>query len=395
MSDRPSPPILITTAAIPQEAGGTSIVVRRLLANLRRNEAVLLARAPNRRMALSDETLPVPAIRVRWFPVGLRGERFSALIGAAPALIQGVAAARRYGCGAILSVFPNEGSLLTGYWLHRVTGLPLLAYFCDLYQEDRNGSGWEARLARWLQPKVFKAAARVIAVNQGMADFYRARYNIDALVLPTSINEPLPAWDPPPAPGRPFRIAYSGNVNDTRIDSLRALVKAIGADAGITLSYFTSQSPEYLKSLGVWPEHATAEFVPDETVLVRRLKECDALFLPLTFETVGHSREQMSTCFGIKAYEYFLAQRPILVHCPGDYFLARFFRDGGCGLVVDDPSPGALAIGLDRLRQDEALRSLLVRRGLEAARQFEGGRVAGVLRAEVAKIMVDSGRNRG
>jgi glycosyltransferase involved in cell wall biosynthesis len=395
MSDRPSPPILITTAAIPQEAGGTSIVVRRLLANLRREEAVLLARAPDKRMSLSDGSLPVPVIRVRWFPLGVRGERFHALASAVPAVIQGVAAARRYGCGAILSVFPNEGSLLTGYWLHRVTGLPLLAYFCDLYLEDRRGTGWEARLARWLQPRVFKAASRILAVNQGMADFYRARHGLDALVVPTCINEPLPGFEPPPAPGSPFRIAYSGNVNDTRVDSLRALVKAIGADAGISLSYFTSQSPGYLKSLGVWPEHATAEFVPDETALVRRLKECDALFLPLTFETVGHSREQMSTCFGIKAYEYFLAQRPILVHCPGDYFLARFFRDGGCGLVVDDPSPGALANGLARLRQDEALRSELVRRGLEAARQFEGGRVVGVLREEVARISVDSGRNQG
>lgn len=394
MNGGSNPPLLVTTAALPHEAGGTSIVVRRLLQNLRRDEAVILGRAPDPRMRLSEERLPVPEIRVRWFHVGLRGERFHAIAGVAPAVVQGVAAARRHGCGAILSVFPNDGSLLTGYLVHRLTGLPLLPYFCDLYMEDRRGDGWEGRLSRWLQPNVFRAATRLLAVNGGMAGFYRDHYGLDALVLPTCINQAIPGFQAPPAPGRPFRIAYSGNVNDTRVDSLRALVRAIGDDTGFSLTYFTSQTTEQLKALGVWSANARAEFEADETALVRRLAECDVLFLPLTFEVTAHSREQMATCFGIKAYEYFLAQRPVLVHCPGDYFLARFFRERRCGLVVEDPAPGALLAALERLRGDGALRADLSRGGLEAAGLFEGPKVADVLRATIATVTHGSAEGR-
>jgi hypothetical protein len=380
-------PFLITAFALPYEASGTSIVTRRLIENLHPGEAVLLGRAPNRNVKLVGHALPIPAVQVRWLPLGLRGERFSRLAAVAPSLMQGLAAVRRHRCRAILAMFPDEGSLLTGYLIHRITRLPLLAYFCDLYMEDRRGSGWEARLARWLQPRVFLAASRLLAVNRGMSDFYMSQYGIETVTVPTCINQGIPEFTPPPAVGNPVRIAYSGNVNDTRLDTLRILVRAVGSDPGYAIRYFTPQTPDQLGALGVWSANASAEFVADDATLVRRLRECDVLYLPLTFDLKDHSREQMATCFGIKAYEYFLAGRPVLVHCPADYFLARFFRDAGCGVVVDDPSPHAVSLGLKELAGNSARRIEVVRRGFEAARTFEGARVAAILRGQIAVVM--------
>jgi glycosyltransferase involved in cell wall biosynthesis len=120
--------------------------------------------------------------------------------------------------------------------------------------------------------------------------------------------------------------------------------------------------------------------VADEAALVPLLAECDAFFLPLTFRAATLSRDQLATCFGIKSYEYFLAQRPIIVHTPGDYFLARFYRQRECGLVVDDPSPAALRAAFGRIREDRALRERVVRQGLVAAGSFGGPKVADSLR---------------
>lgn len=387
MSAGTSPPVLMTVPALPVDAFGTSVVVRRLVENLKPEEIILLGRAPDRRAQLSQDRLHVPAIRVRWLAGGWSGERYSQVVGVIPAVMQGVLAARAAHVGAVIAVYPDPCSLLSGYLLHRVMGLPLIAYFCDLYMEDRQGAGWEARLARWLQPRVFQAATRIIAVNQGMVEYYRSRYGIEALHLPACINHAIPEFEPAPTPGRVFRIAYSGNINDTRIDSIRALVAAVGEDPSMAIHYFTPQTPDYLRTLGVWSRNATAEFIADEEALIKRLMECDALFLPLTFETGAHSRDQMATCFGIKSYEYFLARRPILVHVPGDYFLARFYRQWDCGVVVDDPSPQALLAGLNRIRGNPDLRNSLVRQGLVAARQFEGPRIAAALRAEIAAVM--------
>jgi len=379
-------PVLATVVSIPYTASGTGTVIRRLVENLDPDEIVLLGRPANPSLQLTNVQVHVPVVRVKGLPRGFRGERFSRMAAVGPAVIQGWLAIRRHGCSAILATFPDECSLLTGYILHRVTGLPLLAYFCDLYMEDRPGDGWEARLSRWLQPRVFRSASRVMAVNQGMADYYGERYGADVLTLPTCINQPIPEYVEPPAPGKPYRIAYSGNINATRMDSIQALVKAVGSDTDYAIHYYTPHSRQFLERNGLWSENTIIEFHEDESALVRELAKCDILFLPLTFGIAEHSRDQLATCFGIKAYEYFLARRPVLVHCPEEYFLARFFRERSCGLVVSDPSPRALAAGIMKLRTDGALRSQSVRQGLQAAGEFVGTRTGELLRQAIKQV---------
>lgn len=380
----------VVAPAVPIEVSGTNVVVRRLLENFSAGEVVLMGRSASRRAALEAKELHYPVVRLLAPPRGLRGERFWRVTSVIPGVLQGWAAVRRLRPAAILAMFPDECSLLVGDVLARLTGIPLLVYFCDLYAEGRLPDTWEARFASWLQRRVFASARTVFAVNQGMVDFYRERYGLRAICLPTCINEPIPGFAPPPDPGRPFRIAYSGNVNEARVDSLRALVEAVGHDPDYALHYLTPQSRAQLEAFGVWAPNASARFVNDEASLVPALAECDALFLPLTFDCGTLPRDYLATCFGIKSYEYFLARRPILVHTPGDYFLARFYREWRCGLVVDDPAPAALRAGLERIRADRQLRETLVQQGLAAAHSFEGPRVAAFLRR--ALLDLDSER---
>jgi glycosyltransferase involved in cell wall biosynthesis len=227
-----------------------------------------------------------------------------------------------------------------------------------------------------------------------MVDFYRERYGLDALCVPACINVPVPEAGPVPESGRTCVIGYSGNVNATRLSSLRALVGAIGDNPAYAIRYFTPQTPGFLRAQGIWTENSTATFVSDEAELIRHLAACDALFLPLTFDVQDASRDQLATCFGIKSYEYFLSQRPVLLHSPGDYFIARFYRQWDCGLVVTEKGSRALGAALDRLRSDPVLRLRLARNALKASRQFEGPRVASVLKEAIGQIAGDwrSGR---
>jgi glycosyltransferase involved in cell wall biosynthesis len=378
-------PLLVVAESLPAQSSGTSIVLRRLLENFPAEDVVLLARRPEAGLKIESRSLPYRCVIIPALPSGIRGERFWRLASTIPGVVTGLRAVRRFMPAAILAVFPYESSLLLGYTLHRLSGLPLLAYFCDLYLEDHR-SGWETRLARVLQPRVFRAAARIVAVNQGMVDFYRERYDVDALCVPACINTPIPAPGPLAEAGHPFVIGYSGNVNATRLSSLRALAGAVGDNPAYAIRYFTPQTPGFLRSKGLWTANSTAMFVSDERDLIRHLAGCDALFLPLTFDVSEASRDQLATCFGIKSYEYFLSQRPVLLHSPGDYFIARFFRQWDCGLVVTEAGSGAIGSALDRLRSDEGLRHRLARNALEASRQFEGPRVASVLKAALARI---------
>jgi hypothetical protein len=367
--------LLVVTDAPPAQASGTNIVLRRLLQNFDPGDLVVLARRSRQSQRLAGAAPPYPLVRVPSLPPSWRGARYWAMLATGPGLWAGRRAARKHGVAAILGIYPDEGSLLTAYLLSRWTGLPLLAYFFDLYLEDRR-AGWQWRLARWLQPRVFRDAEQVWVVNQGMGRYYRQRYNLDPLVLPACINARLPEFETPPPPKATCVIGYSGNINATRLGSLRALVSSLNGAQDVELHYFTPHSEQELREFGVWTDKARARYVADEGELIRRLQACDILFLPQTFEAVEHSRDQLATAFGIKSYEYFMSLRPILLHAAGDTFIARFYREHRCGLVVDDPSPASLAAGVQRLREDLPLRTELVRNALQAARQFEGATVA-------------------
>ena len=388
---RLSRPLMVVAQALPCQSSGTSVVLRRLLENFGGDEIVLLARNPNPHLRLESRPLHYPTITIASLPAGVRGERYWRLGSLPPGIFAGLQAVRRHRPAAILAVFPDEIALLTGYVLHRLTGLPLLAYFCDLYQEDRTHR-WEAHLARWLQPRVFRAASQIIAVNEGMATYYRERYGLASLCLPACINAGIAEPGELPSPGRSFVVGYSGNINYTRLSALRALVCAIGDNPAYAIRYFTPQKPKFLKAHALWADNASAEFIPDEGKLIRRLASCDALFLPLTFDVGESSRDQLATCFGIKSYEYFLSQRPVLLQCPGDYFIARFYRQWDCGLVVDDPAAAALLAGFERLRSDHHLRDRLMRNALRAAHQFEGRRVTPILRAALRGVLAPAER---
>jgi len=92
---------------------------------------------------------------------------------------------------------------------------------------------------------------------------------------------------------------------------------------------------DYLKSIGLMNLNTTIKFCNTEEKLIGELKKCNLLYLPLTFDLKDDSYDQLSTCFGIKSYEYIQSCRPILVHCPSDYYTSKFFREANAGVIVD------------------------------------------------------------
>src|SRR5690606_12147426 len=122
-------------------------------------------------------------------------------------------------------------------------------------------------------------------------------------------------------------VGFSGNVSRDRVQPFRELVLLARERGDMEIRYFVPHSREYLETNGVWLEGSEIRFCRTDDELLSELRQCHALYLPLTFEVEDDSVEQLATCFGIKSYEYILACRPVLVHCPADYFTYRFFAD--------------------------------------------------------------------
>lgn len=375
---------LMVARTLPVVSGGTMIVLRRLLENFNLGEAFVLGRTPHQNVSLSDVKLnatliEVPTPRIKGYIVWM----FLSVI---PGLFIGLRALRKHKIPVIIGVYPDEGSLLLAYLLHKVSGRPFMAYFCDLYLENKKG--WKLKIARWLQQKVFNSAT-IISVNKAVQDFYLKTYQKDSLLIQTAINQEYPDNFQLPVINGKRIIGFSGSVVAERIDPMQDLIKAIGGDEQYELRIFSPQDEDFLKANNLFANNVKLKFCTSVDELMSELKQCHLLYLPLTFKMGSNSYEQLSTCFGIKSYEYLLSCRPIFVHCPPDYFTSSFFVENNCGYALGNVTPDELKhfISNDIFSTYDEKAPVIVRNGLKAAEQFKGDTLAKKLRAKIYSIV--------
>lgn len=369
---------LVVSYCIPTRTTGTPVVVRKFLENFSPEEVVLIGRPVKRSNAVKGYSIHYRTFRLPTPSVGARGERLWRLLGAFLGVLVGIRVIRSERLDAIVAFYRDESSLLTGYLLHKITGKPFYPYFCDLYLENYP-KGVYHHLAKLLQPRVFQSATRVFVLTEAMKEWYQSAYGVDAVVLPHCVNEPATLINQTnghtDGNGK-MRIAHLGSVNDDRIPSLRVLCEAIQGDERYELTYFTSQSPEYLQEVGIAPANSTTRFIPDDGQLREELENCDILFLPATVSALQQHREaQVVTGFPTKAIEYLSVQKPILVHSESKYFVARFFRERACGYVVEGDA-GRLRQALRDIGTDAVLRANLAKKAYSATAYFSGATIA-------------------
>jgi len=376
------PRVLLVSRFLPPLATGSAVIVDNLSRAFARDEIVLAGKEPSDRLPHNrvPELPPVVAVEgPRVWSIRGRGARYLALLPAPWVARRLARLIRSERCQAVVGVYPDASYLYAAWAASRKTGTPFYPYLHNTYLDAQQS--WVLRaFARWLQPRVFRDAAPVFVMSEGMLEFYRERYpNLrSASALVHSFAEPIPAFRIPPMRSRPV-FAFSGNINPSCAEAARRLCQVVGSLPGAQLRFYTGQRQADLEQRGVWQPNATCRRRLDRPSLLRALAESDVLLLPHGF-TGEFSPVEYQTIFPTKTIEYLISGRPILAHTPPGAFLTRFLKTHDCALVVEQPDPAAVAAAICSLREDTALRSRLVRNALLAARQFQVSRVAAHLR---------------
>ena len=162
------------------------------------------------------------------------------------------------------------------------------------------------------------------------------------------------------------RIVYTGAVGPLQFEPFRNLLAAMARldRRNVRLHLYTAQSPARLESEGI--RGPVVVHPPQPLSAMPALQQqADVLFLPLALHS-DHP-DIVRTAAPGKMGEYLAACRPILVHAPPDSFLAWYFRDHQCGIVVDRSDPAELAAALELVLSDPALRARLRARAWERA----------------------------
>lgn len=289
-----------------------------------------------------------------------------------------VAIARRERCRVIVGVFPDLQLMAVAYLVHRATGLPLVSYFHDFMIEAGYG-GYLGALARWLQPRVLSAARPAWTMSVAMTEHIARVYRVPTEPLVHAYNDRIPdGLEAAPQPMRSgVRVLFSGAVYAANDAALARVVRALSITPGNRLTITGPNDASRLAAAGVAAAHVEALFLRERAEVVEAMQQHDILLVALSWpDESSYGPDELATIFSTKLPEYLAQGKPILVHCPEHYYLARFCREHDCAWVVADRSETAVQAAIEEIVRDPARREQRQRNALAAARQFAGERVA-------------------
>jgi len=294
--------------------------------------------------------------------------------------------ARRYGCGAVLAVYPDINALTAGRQAAARLGVPFAVYLHDTIAEGTQGLRIHAR-AQKVQAQVFSPDVLFFAMSEGLSDLLLRKYNLHAVPLPHCYNEP-PVAPSAPASGSEIRTAlFAGGIYEINRPAVARAAKA-AIRAGYRIVCTAQSAAQALIQDGVPGRAVEVKSLPSRAEYLALLGAQSALFVALSWpdESPLH-RDELATIFSTKAPEYLGAGRPILVHCPDDYFLAEFFRKHDCGLVVSDRGEEALVSAWTQLRDDPRCVARLTGNARTVLPYFDGQRISATFREHIERVM--------
>jgi glycosyltransferase involved in cell wall biosynthesis len=299
------------------------------------------------------------------------------------AVREAVKLAEREKPAVIVGVFPDYYFLKIARETAKITGIPLAAYLHDTISESHYETRY-SREADILQEQVFNEASAIFVMSRGMAELYKKKYNLDSMPLEHTYLEPV--LDTVPDNTLKRQAFWGGDIyaiNKNAVSRISEGLKTINCDFFLA----TGASLEGLSSMGIEGSHIKRGFFSKRPEYLANLRENGLLILALDSadESPVH-RDELATIFPTKTPEYLAAGSPILIHCPDDYFLARFFKDNNCGYVISEKSPAKIAeISRQMLEEPEAFSEMRLN-ALKAAGIFDSERLAKKFSTVVNKV---------
>lgn len=340
---------------------GQSIILHRLLEGLNPDQYYIISSMPEN----TEVKLALPKLNAQYYyldapphehstsPLGMAQRVYRRLQGPAGRIENIIrlrarqisAIMRQDPCCALVACTSDLTRLPSAAIACAKSGVPFIPYFFDDYPYHM--VGLEREIAQRHMPKIIKQAAQVIVTNEGIAEEYQRRYRISNTAVvhnPTSVDtlESVPRF-PPVLDKQTFNIVFSGSIYRAHYDAFRNIAQALEMlpKGSVKLHLFTNVTTQELADKGVSGDFLVChDFVP-QTEIFSILLEADLLFLPLAFE--APIQEVLRLASPGKTGDYLAMEKPILVHAPANSFIAQYFRQHECGLVVDQPDSAQLA----------------------------------------------------
>lgn len=264
---------------------------------------------------------------------------------------------RRYKPACIIAAYPQLSLFSAAVKEANQHGIPYYAYLHDTIEEALSRGPLKGQAAE-IQQVVFQTAAGIFVISDGMQELYARKYRLETTV----VRHIYPEEGFPITSSGNGRAFWSGSVYGI---NHRALARMTHTCTKVGMSTtFTGNTPEKdLHLFGFPTDSIHRHYYSRRNDYLLAVAEHSLLLLCLNWpdESSVHP-DEMATIFPTKTPEFLASGVPVVVHCPDNYFLANFFRENACGLVISTRDEKKIMEELEGFMANKSLQQAMVAR---------------------------------
>ncbi len=367
-------PILCITGSFPPRPGGTSTIIKNLTDAFEAGSFVIVSYGLNSEHFSSYTnhpvfTLPLIQTSQRHIQLVYKRMKLKTYVRMMGDIIQ------TYKPMMILGVFPDVFTLRTALETAKTYNCRFSAYLHDTVLETCPAP-YLKKFVKETQHLVFRDARPLFVMSEGMASLYREKYRIESLPLVHSYPEPIP--EAPIRTEGNATLFWSGNVYNINHRSFARMVHVFQDISPYRIIIASKQNKFGFKDIEIPTERLEFTYFPHtrRKEYLEFIRNQGFLLLALNWpdESPIHP-DELRTIFPTKTPEYLASGRPIIVHCPEDYFLAQFFRKHRCGFVISTRDIQEIRKQVNLFIHDRDLQNDVQEQAIRASRQFQIDRV--------------------
>ena len=275
----------------------------------------------------------------------------------------------------VIGVYPDLDFLEIARSASEVCGVKFYAYLHDTLVEGLSHKRYK-NVAKVVQQKMFDTSHKIFVMSEGMKDLYKNKYNVETIPLLHSFSEEVEE--------KKFNnnveksIFWGGNIYSINKETVKRIHLAC-TDLDYILTLSAANTYDKLNKLGFVNNNIKILPFLSREDYITILKNQKALLLSIDWpnESAVH-KDELGTIFPTKTIEYLISGRPIIVHCPEEYFLAKFFKKHKCGIVLTDRNPQLIKEQIKAVFSDEKKLQEMVKNAYKASKQFHISNVKSV-----------------
>lgn len=277
--------------------------------------------------------------------------------------------AKSKGSNIVVGLYPTFASLKIATDVAEALGARYFPYLHDTVAEGLSHTDM-ADDAAVLQQRVFRLATKVMTMSEGMSRYFKDKYGLESYPLVHSYPEPVRDQ---PASGRKNSAFWGGEVYAINDRSFSRVQKALESlDIPLEVTSLSSLRLEEGSNI-------QRNFYPSREEYIQAVSHHGILILAINWPDESDVHEaELSTIFPTKTIEYLATGSPILIHCPEHYFLAKFFRDRNCGVVITSREQSSLVEGIQFLLAKSEATFEMQQKALKSAQMFSIDKVSQV-----------------